>query len=561
VLDASREAPLVVIPSHKSHVDYLLLSYLFYVNGLVTPSIAAGNNLNFFPLGQMFRRWGAFFLRRSFKQNPLYARVFRAYMHKLLKDGRTVEFFIEGGRSRTGKLLPPKYGLLGHVVDAVVEGISRDVLLIPAAIGYEKIIEGRAYVRELSGHEKQGESIGGLLGATRVLSERFGRVYVSFDEPISLSEFLESQGVNADAGFRDAAHRRAVITKLGYRILGGINHVSPATASSIVATVLLSDEFRGISQSRLLARVGGLVDFLLLRRAPIADALKRALSVRRYDIERARDSEFDSDVLAVQALDGTTERSTIIGDALRHVVSEILDIYRSTGWVSVREFDSDEVYAIPDDARVQLDYYRSGLSHLLAADSILACAIIRCASTDDLNHAQLRSEAQFLSELLRLEFVFPPEHSFDGQYLQSIDIFQRAELIIADGDTGFEVSGRQASILSCLARTVDHFVEGYLLVAEGAVRLEAACEETEFTARLLRQGVRSWHEGAIQHREAVNTVILKNAVGWLIERGVLCREFQEQGRKSKRVLYLPDEREKRRELQALRERLKAYGGA
>ena len=233
-------------------------------------------------------------------------------MHKLLKDGRTVEFFIEGGRSRTGKLLPPKYGLLGHVVDAVVEGITKDVMVIPAAIDYEKIIEGRAYVQELAGQEKTGESFGGLLGAARVLSERFGRVYVSFDAPMSLRDFLVEQSVDLQNGFDNSAHRRAVITKLGYRILGGINQVSPATASSIVATVLLSDGYRGISHERLL-QGGGVVDFPVAP-CPLADALKRALSVWRYDIERAREQTHGADV-PLQALAGESSRAAIIGDA------------------------------------------------------------------------------------------------------------------------------------------------------------------------------------------------------------------------------------------------------
>jgi glycerol-3-phosphate O-acyltransferase len=450
---------------------------------------------------------------------------------------------------------------LGHVVDAVVEGISKDVKLMPAAIGYEKIIEGRSYEDELSGREKTGESLGGLLGAARVLSERFGRVYVSFDEPLSLREFLEGYGVNPDSGFIDSAHRREVIAKLGYRILGGINQVSPATASSIVATVLLSDGYRGISYERLLARAGGVVDFLLLRHAPLADALKRSLSVRRYDIERARDDVDSTDVQALQALAGESERSTIIGDALRDVLAEILDVYRTTRWVSVRTFDGEEVYTVPDDARVQLDYYRSGLSHLLVADSILACAIMRCTGTDDLYGDRLRSEAQFLSNLLRLEFVFPPEHSFEEQYLQSMDLFQRAEFIVADRSGRFEVSGRRLSTLRWLSRTVSHFVEGYRLVVNGVLELESQQDEKEFMAGLLKRGVRAWHEGRIQHREAINTVILKNAAAWLVENKFLVRDFLEQGRKTKRIVSLPEDRELRRELRQIQARLKAYRAA
>ena len=214
-----------------------------------------------------------------------------------------------------------------------------------------------------------------------------------------------------------------------------------------------------------------------------------------------------------------------------------------------------------DDARVQLDYYRSGLSHLLVADSILACAVMRCASTDDLYGDRLRTEAQFLSNLLRMEFVFPPEHSFDEQYLQSMSVFQTAEFIVPDRAGRFEVSGLQMNTLRWLSRTVDHFVEGYRLVVDGVLELEGAKDESEFIRELLRRGVRAWHEGQIQHCEAVNTVILKNAVAWLIEHGYLERKFQEQGRRTKRFISVPDQREPRKELRQLQSRLKAYGAS
>src|SRR5262249_32298605 len=149
VRQAARRGSLILCPSHKSHVDYLVLSYVFYEYGLMPPYIAAGANLSFWPLGYISRRGGAFFLRRTLKGSPLYAAVFRAYVHKLVAERLPVEFFIEGGRSRTGKLLPPKLGLLGMLCEAARERPAARPQVVPISIVYEKIIEEKSYADEL----------------------------------------------------------------------------------------------------------------------------------------------------------------------------------------------------------------------------------------------------------------------------------------------------------------------------------------------------------------------------------------------------------------------------
>src|SRR5262249_45677326 len=175
VRDAARKGPLIIVPSHKSHVDYLVLSYVFLENDLVPPHIAAGANLAFWPLGFFFRRGGAFFLRRTFRGDRLYGAVFRAYVRKLLRERFNIEFFIEGGRSRTGKLLAPKLGLLGMVVEAALDddgAHARKAQVVPISIGYEKVIEEKSYAKELAGGKKKKEDVKGLLKATRVLGAR-----------------------------------------------------------------------------------------------------------------------------------------------------------------------------------------------------------------------------------------------------------------------------------------------------------------------------------------------------------------------------------------------------
>ena len=178
----------MLCPSHKSHIDYLVLSLLLYEHGMTPPHVAAGINLSFWPFGAIARRGGAFFIRRKVKGDRIYTAVLRAYVKHLLRDRFPQEFYVEGGRSRSGKLLFPKSGLVSMEVDAWLEGAADDVVFVPVAIDYEKLIEASSYVRELAGAEKEKESLRGLLGAASVLFAPYERLYVQFEEPISLRQ-------------------------------------------------------------------------------------------------------------------------------------------------------------------------------------------------------------------------------------------------------------------------------------------------------------------------------------------------------------------------------------
>src|SRR5258708_4514845 len=197
---AYRSGRVVLLPSHKSHVDYMILSRLFMHANMPVPLVAAGDNLSFFPLGPVLRRGGAFFIRRSFRGDRLYGAVVDAYMRRLIIDGWPLEFFLEGTRSRTGKLLPPKLGLLSIVVDAVLgategtTGPGRKVYFCPISIGYERIVEEREYVRELTGGEKKKENVRGLVSAAETALGRYGRLNVQFGELLTIDRVMSGLG-------------------------------------------------------------------------------------------------------------------------------------------------------------------------------------------------------------------------------------------------------------------------------------------------------------------------------------------------------------------------------
>ena len=198
---------VVYAPSHRSHADYLLMSYQLHVSGVVVPHIAAGVNLNLPLIGPILRRGGAFFLRRSFKGNALYPVVFNEYVAQLIDRGVPMEYFIEGGRSRTGRLLAPRAGMLAMTVRAYLRAPRRPVLFQPVYIGYEKLMEGKSYIGELSGKPKEKESLIGLLRGLGVLRQRYGHVALNFGEPIELNPLLDA----ADIHWRETTDRKSVV--------------------------------------------------------------------------------------------------------------------------------------------------------------------------------------------------------------------------------------------------------------------------------------------------------------------------------------------------------------
>jgi glycerol-3-phosphate O-acyltransferase len=189
------DATIVYVPCHRSHIDYLLLSFLIYYQGLPPPHVAAGANLNLPVVGNLLRRGGAFFLRRSFRGDALYAAVFAEYLHQVIARGFPIEYFVEGGRSRTGRTLAPKVGLLAMTVESWLREPVRPLVFVPVYIGYERLLEGDTYVAELSGRPKQKESLVGLVRSLRKLREHFGRVHVNVGEPIPLGPFMGEHGV------------------------------------------------------------------------------------------------------------------------------------------------------------------------------------------------------------------------------------------------------------------------------------------------------------------------------------------------------------------------------
>ena len=241
---------LVYLPCHRSHLDYILLSWLLYRHGLMVPHVAAGDNLNIPVIGGILRRGGAIFMRRSFKDDPLYAVIFRQYLTLMLHRGHSIEYFIEGGRSRSGRLLTAKAGLLKMTLDAWWQAPEKPLALIPVSISYDRLVESQSYQKELSGGAKSKETLLDTLKSLRILFQRYGEVSISFGETLKLTREQHLSNSPPSASI------------IGREIIERINQAFSASQMSLIASILLSAPHQQMREAELNERLAELTTWL-----------------------------------------------------------------------------------------------------------------------------------------------------------------------------------------------------------------------------------------------------------------------------------------------------------
>jgi glycerol-3-phosphate O-acyltransferase len=482
VREAAREATLVLVPSHKSHVDYLVLSDVLYANALSPPLIAAGENLNFWPAGSLLRRAGAFFIRRSFKGRKLYAALVDAYIRKLLVEGFPIEFFIEGGRSRTGKLLAPKYGLLSMVVDAALLLRGRKVRFVPISIGYEKIVEERSYVHELGGGEKEKENIGALIKSSEILRSRYGRLYVQFGSILDFDQVCAEELDSGDGSFPDVhalkpAQRRLLVQRLAHRIVFEINRVTVVTPAALVATALLAHRRRGMTHDRLVLLCQHLLESL--------DRLGAAV------------------VPQLRASDGTVREDTL---------RQALQLFMGARLVVQHEAGDDAIYSIPEERRINLEYYMNNILHFFVPKALISSALLAGAN-EPATEAALRERVRQLSRLFKYEFMYRADASFDEIFDDALaDMLDAQELErVEDIVRPAEAGRRRVRLYASMLRS---YFESYVLALRGCGSLldEKRMTRKDWLKRTLVLGQRMYLAGAIELRESISKPRLENAL-------------------------------------------------
>ena len=396
---------VVYVPCHRSHIDYLLLSHVLHHRGLMIPHIAAGDNLDLPVVGGVLRRGGAFFMRRSFARDRVYAAVFAEYLYQVFRRGHSVEYFIEGGRTRTGRLLPARAGLLQMTLDAHRRGLPRPLAFAPVFLGYEKVIEAGSYVDELRGATKKSETIGDVLRGLRLARQFLGTAQVCFGEPIRLAPFLAA--TSGDPGRALAA-----------RIPTAINACAFVNATNLVALAMLSTARQAIEETALIEQIE------LYRR--LAGRAPKAM----YEVEPAPAEEI---VRRVERL-GLLDRQS-----------------SSTG---------ADVLGQGRFAAVLMTWYRNNIVHVLAAPAFAACLVInrRRAITDAHVRRLFATVFPYLANEFHIDADGDPDHWLSE--LEAAGVIERRGggfVPPADSAARFQ--------LRLLANTVMHILERFYIAA------------------------------------------------------------------------------------------------
>ncbi|MCG6351540.1 glycerol-3-phosphate 1-O-acyltransferase PlsB [Vibrio fluvialis] len=413
---------IVYVPCHRSHMDYLLLSYVLYHEGMVPPHIAAGINLNFFPAGPIFRRGGAFFIRRSFKGNKLYSTIFREYLAELFAKGYAVEYFSEGGRSRTGRLLQAKTGMLAMTIQAMLRGLNRPVTLVPVYIGYEHVMEVGTYAKELRGKRKEKENASLVLRTIRKL-RNFGQGYVNFGEPIPLNQFLNEQVPEwtqdiDPMGASKPQWMTPVVNKLATKMMTHINDAAAANAMTLCATALLASRQRALARDNLVKQIDCYLQ--LLRNVPYSSTF----TVPQDNAE--------SLVQHAESLDKFVVETDTMGD----------------------------IISLDRNQSILMTYYRNNIIHLLALPSLIAQMLIRQQQmpVEQIQTCVAKVYPFFKQEL----FLSYDESQLDDVVMHYLAELQRQELVTLDNGVA-TINQSKTQVLMLLGRTISETLQRYAI--------------------------------------------------------------------------------------------------
>jgi glycerol-3-phosphate O-acyltransferase len=502
VKQAARNHTLVYVPCHKSHTDYMIISSILFQNKLSLPFVAAGKNLAFWPLGPLFRRGGAFFIRRSFKGMKFYAEVFSMYVKTLVQLGHNIEFFIEGGRSRTGKMVLPKLGLLAILIQAVEEGFCDDLVFVPTSICYDRIPEEESYLTEVSGGAKEQENIGQLVRARRFLKKRYGRVYVQFAEPLSLQHYLQRFG--GDFSKLAPKERHVLYRDFSYRIINSINQASLVTPHALAASALLASSRRGVSMAEFQEISGIFYEYLVGNGAQLSKTLR---SFETQIEETLRDFE----------------RSKLIG--------------------KLKDEDDDleeQVFTIEDSKRLALEFHKNNLIHFLISAAFVSSSIL-AQQTFRFSLAQLLEDVGFMKDFFKFEFVYDNEIENEKLVDVVLGSFEKLGWLhrVSEGDQPYILAHRGLRATYAFQGLLQNYFEGYWLVLRAFRYLQKKpYSEKDFLKKVSNLGQKALKLELIERHEAISNIMFVNAMKYYHEKGVIeKRREDEKGKERDQDFY------------------------
>jgi glycerol-3-phosphate O-acyltransferase len=479
---------IIYVPCHRSHMDYLLLSYIIYRKGFAVPHVAAGSNLNMPLIGRLLRKGGAFFLRRSFKGDALYPVVFAKYLGFMMARGHPLEYFIEGGRSRTGRLLSPRTGMLSMTVRSYMRDPIRPVKFMPVYFGYERIVEGRTYIGELSGQPKQKENVFVLIKSiVSVLRSKFGKVHVNLGQPIDLDELLQKHNPNWRSQPSESEDSRAAwighaISELAVRINTEINAAAAVTPINLVAMAILATPRQALPELDLIRQVE--LYQRLLRDAPYSPLI------------------------------------TVTPDSGQQIVAYA----EAFGLLERQKHPLGDIMRMSAENAVLATYYRNNILHLFAMPSLLACAFVSNARmrTVDIQRLVWRVYPYISAEL----FLRWDEAQIGAVTDSLLDTFTQLDLLQGNADRSEwqrpPPTSLEAIRLLVLAQATIQTLERYYLAI--ALLLQAGSgsitpEALEERCHLMAQRMTVLY--GLNSPEFVDKSLFRNFIDLLVRRNVI----------------------------------------
>jgi glycerol-3-phosphate O-acyltransferase len=469
----SKNKQIVYLPSHRSHADYLMIGYIIYKYGLDTPVTAAGVNLSFFPMGPVFRGAGAYFIRRSFSGNPTYSTTFKTYLKLMMQSGSPHMFYIEGGRSRSGKLLSPKLGMLSMLVDYYRNGEVDDFYFAPLSVEYGKLFEGQSYIDELTGGEKQKESMFAMFDTLKYFKKRQGITYVQFAEPFSIAEFYNNLPVK-DLSVREYNQS---IKKLGNSIIHRMNSVVTVTPSGILSLILLSNTRRGIHQQELLRSCKMIFNYLRTKGVRIA-------------IDK---NHFEDEFL------------------------NVLNTFEYNAYIKRVEFNNSIIYKTKNNSRYFLDYYKNNLIHLFLPLSFVS-VVIRSNKKDTISYSELFEELEHLKSLFIKEFIYNEEIWSEKNLLETLKFFAIVKEVRLEDEVIYRTRARGVHWLEITYNILRNFLEGYYIASSNLLSLGQSIAERDFYDDLNKKSSQMFEVGELQMIESNSKDIYQNAMIYCAEK-------------------------------------------
>ena len=418
---------IIYVPCHRSHMDYLLLTYIIYQQGLVTPRIAAGINLNFWPAGPFFRKAGAFFIRRSFRGNRMYSTIFREYLSLLFERGYPVKYYSEGGRSRTGRLLEPKTGMLAMTMQSLLRGIDRPLTLVPVYLGYEHVMEVGTYHKELSGSQKKNESVLGVFKAIKNL-RNYGKGFVNFGTPINLNQFLNKQVPDWKNSVDPIDPQKPSwltpkVNILADQVMVAINKCAALNGVSLIALILHASKNKALSRQELIAQL----DFFL----------------------------------AIQQHAPYSNELTLPSQKGEELLNDVINLKK----VTVDHDSFGDIISLGQSAALEMRYYRNNILHTYMLPA-LVCRILEKSSKIS-QDALIGQVQQILTLLKRDLFLWQDQSQVSAQIIQVLSALTHLK-IAKQSKAGFWSLVEEThalSSVSLLAECADETLQRLTIIA------------------------------------------------------------------------------------------------